>query len=243
MRFPGEPDPALVLVEIETYPDAEVDRQVLDDLMLIAVDRKAVPEVVCLVLKPKGNLTVAGVSERASPRGPTRVGGSWPVVRLCEVDAEELFAAGDVGLIPWVPLTRTTQTPDELMVRCRDRIATVPDRGDRQGLAAVTWILARSVFPDRDYQDLFGGQLMGLEVAFREGLEGIARDVGRAEGRAEAQRENVAAALEVRFGSVPADRIAALATVTDEVRLRALLRLAMTCPDLDSFVAGLTSEA
>jgi hypothetical protein len=47
----------------ETYPDAEVDRQLLDDLMLIAVERRMVPEVVSLVLKPKGNLIVAGASD------------------------------------------------------------------------------------------------------------------------------------------------------------------------------------
>src|SRR5262245_17297052 len=86
VRFPDAPGPVLVLVEIETYPDADADRQVLDDLMLIAVDRNVVPEVVSLVLKPKGNLTVTGASERTSPRGRTRVGGSWPVVRLWELE-------------------------------------------------------------------------------------------------------------------------------------------------------------
>ena len=47
------------------------------------------------------------------------------------------------------------------------------------------------------------------------------------------------AALEVRFGSVPADRVAALASVTDAARLQELHRLAVTCPDLDAFEAGL----
>lgn len=31
VRFPGEAEATLVLVEIETYPDADADRQVLDD--------------------------------------------------------------------------------------------------------------------------------------------------------------------------------------------------------------------
>lgn len=48
--------------------------------------------------------------------------------------------------------------------------------------------------------------------------------------------------LETRFGAVPADRISALNTVIDEDRLKALHRLAITCPDLDAFVAGLTSS-
>ena len=37
--YPDEPQPTLVLVEIETYPDATADQQVFDDVMLIAVDR------------------------------------------------------------------------------------------------------------------------------------------------------------------------------------------------------------
>ena len=78
VRFPNESEPTLVLVEIETYPDADADRQVFDDVMLIAVDRKVVPEVVSVVLKPKGNLTVTGAAERTSRRGRTRVGhGPW----------------------------------------------------------------------------------------------------------------------------------------------------------------------
>src|SRR5581483_9392854 len=157
VRFPGETEPTLVLVEIETYPDADVDRQLLDDLMLIAVDRKVVPEVVSLVLKPKGNLSVTGSAERIGARGRTRIGGTWPVVRLWELDAETLFAAGDVGLIPWVPLTRSTDSPDVLMTRCRDRLAVVPDPADRAGLIAVTYILAGLAFPDRRFLNLFGG--------------------------------------------------------------------------------------
>jgi len=112
VRYPGETEPTLVLVEIESYPASDVDRQVLDDLMLIAVDRKVMPDVVSLVLKPKGNVAVTGSAESVSRRGGTRIGGSWPVVRMWELDAEDLFAAGDAGLIPWVPLAHTTQTPE-----------------------------------------------------------------------------------------------------------------------------------
>ena len=163
IRFPGEAEPTLVLVEIETYPDADADRQVFEDLMLIAVERKAVPEVVPLVLKPKGNLTVTGAAEKVSTRGRTRVSGSWPVVRLWELDAETLFAAGDAGLVPWVPLTRTTATPEALLTRCRDRLALVPDPTDREGLRVVTQILAGLAFPDKRFMHLFGGPKMMID--------------------------------------------------------------------------------
>ena len=51
----------------------------------------------------------------------------------------------------------------------------------------------------------------------------------------------IADTLEARFGSVPADRIAALSPITDEARLQAFHRLAVTCPDLDAFVKELAT--
>jgi hypothetical protein len=56
VRFADTAEPVLVLVEIETYPGSDADRHLLEDLMLIAVDRKTVPEVVSLFLKPKGRV-------------------------------------------------------------------------------------------------------------------------------------------------------------------------------------------
>ena len=65
-------------------------------------------------------------------------------------------------------------------------------------------------------------------------LDQIRRDL-----RAETLRENVTAILQARFGTVPAERVAALDAVADEAHLKELVRLAATCPDLDSFAAGL----
>lgn len=237
VRFPDAPAPVLVLVEIETYPDSDADRQVLDDLMLIAVDRNVVPEVVSLVLKPKGNLTVTGASERTSSRGRTRIGGSWPVVRLWELEADHLLAAGDAGLVPWVPLTRSALPPEELMTRCRDRLAAVPDARDRAGLMAVTQILAGLAFPDKRFLDLFGG----AEVMIESPVLDEVKEILRKRTVQQTIRENIQSALEVRFGTVPAERVAPLQAVADETRLKELHRLAITCPDLDTFVAGLAS--
>ena len=294
VRFPNQTDPTLILVEIETYPGNDVDSQVLDDLMLIAVDKKVVPEVVSLVLKPKGNLTVSGTAAVTSRSGRVRLSGSWSVIRLWELDAETLFSAGDPGLIPWVPLTKTTLSADELMTRCRDRLAQVPKPSDRAGLMAVTQLLAGLAFPDRRFLNLFGGakamiespvydEMVGLirqyleaemkeklevemrekaqhleaemrekaqhlEAEMREKLEVEMKEKVQAEEREKvarvrlsALREAVGANLETRFGPIPAERLAALAEVTDEAKLQTLLRLAITCPDVDSFVAGLAA--
>jgi hypothetical protein len=241
VRFPGETAPTLVLVEIETYPDAEADRQVLDDVMLIAVDRKVVPEVVSLVLKPKGNLVVTGAAGRASVRGGTRVSGSWPVVRLWEQDAEALLSAGDAGLVPWVPLARTALSPEALMTRCRDRLATVSDPTDRAGLSAVTQILAGLAFPDKRFLDLFGGAQAMIESPVLDEVKEILRKQYEAEFTARATRRAIRATLEARFGAAPADRVAPLDAIADDARLRELVRLAATCPDLDAFAAALTT--
>jgi len=233
VRYPGETEPTLVLVEIESYPASDVDRQVLDDLMLIAVDRKIMPDVVSLVLKPKGNVAVTGLAESVIRRGGTRIGGSWPVVRMWELDAEDLFAAGDAGLIPWVPLAHTMQIPEVLMKRCRDRLAVVPDPTDRAGLMAVTQILAGLAFPDKRFLDLFGGAQAMIESPVLDEVKEILR--------ARSRREDIVAVLESHFGGVSPDRVATLDKGKVEARLRALLRLAATCPDIEAFVRSLES--
>jgi hypothetical protein len=235
VRFPNDPEPTWVLVEIETYPDNTADTQVFDDLMLIAVDRQVVPDVVSLVLKPKGNLTVTGRAERRSRRGGAVLTGAWSVVRLWELEAEALFAAGDVGLVPWIPLTRTAQPPEQLLTRCRDRLAAVPDANDRAGLTAVAQILAGLAFPDRRFLDIFGGPEAMIESPVLE----EAKQIIHTRATASALQEAVATYLEARFGAAPEDVRSKLTAVTDLTRLRALVRLAATCPDLATFAGQL----
>jgi hypothetical protein len=187
------------------------------------------------VLKPKGNLTVAGSVEERSPRGGTRLGGSWPVVRLWELEAERLLAAGDAGLVPWVPRTRSTLPPEELMARCRDRLAQVTDKGDRAGLMAVTQILAGLAFPDKRFLDLFGGAQAMIESPVLDEV----KEILRKRYVQQTLRETIRATLEARFGAVPAERVAALDAVADEAKLKELVRLAATCADLDAFAKGL----
>jgi hypothetical protein len=239
VQFPGTDKPVLVLVEIETYPDSDVDRQVLDDLMLIAVDRKVVPEVVSLVLKPKGNLVVSGTVDLASVRGGTRVSGSWPVVRLWEQDADRLLAAGDVGLIPWVPLAHTTLTPEETMARCRDRLLQVPDPGDRAGLTVVTQILAGLAFPNKQFLHLFGGPQMMIDSPVLDEVKALMY----ARAHVRTLQEAILACLEARFGIVSSAQVESLSKVEDAGRLKELVRLAATCADLDAFAAGLAGTA
>src|SRR5206468_218623 len=116
---------------------------------------------------------------------------------------------------------------------CRDRLVAVPDATDRAGLSAVTQILAGLAFPDKRFLDLFGGAQAMIESPVLDEVKALIR--------VRAIRENIRATLEARFGSVPAERVAPLDAVADETRLKELVRLAATCSDLDTFVAGLTA--
>ena len=196
VRFPGDPDPTLVLVEIEAYPGNDVDPQVFEDILAVELVRKVTPEVVCLVLKPKGNLVVSGSRTRTSRRGLTSVSASWQVVNLWTLDAETLLAANDPGLIPWVPLARTNRPADEVLIECRDRLEQVADANDRSGLQVVTGILASFALSRKGLEKLFsGGKPMIDSPLLHELIEQIEE---RAEKRAEAKAEAKAEALAVK---------------------------------------------
>src|SRR5580704_12993585 len=54
----GEADPDLYIVEIATYPEERIQEQVLRDMLLVYLDRRVLPEVLTLVLCPRGNVPV-----------------------------------------------------------------------------------------------------------------------------------------------------------------------------------------
>ena len=58
--FPGQPQPAVYVLEITTYPDSEERDQVLNGVALILLDRGIIPEVVSLVLAARGNQQLTG---------------------------------------------------------------------------------------------------------------------------------------------------------------------------------------
>jgi hypothetical protein len=243
LRFPNEPSPTLVLVEIESYADSDADRQVFDDLMLVAVERGVVPEVVSLVLKPKGNVRVAGTDERLSRSGRVRLNATWPVVQLWELDADRLLADPDVGLVPWVPLTRSALPPEELVSRCVRRIEAVPDDTERAGLLAVTEILAGFAFPGFDLLRLFEGKPMVIREALQSETFRTFREEWLREGAADELRTGMLDILQTRFGPPAPEVATALQSVKDLSRLRLLNRLAVTCPDLAAFTAELTNPS
>ena len=126
VTFPDRPEPYPFLIEIATYPERRAEEQALRDAQALYLHRGTLPEVVTLVLHPKGNYRLTGRQDRVSPQGLTRVAWTWRVVALWTAPAETLLAADDVGLVPWVPL-RQLQTVS--CAPCPPQVGPCLDRG------------------------------------------------------------------------------------------------------------------
>jgi hypothetical protein len=105
VRLQGEARDDLFLLEVATYPERRVGKQLTGDLMLVYLDRGELPEAVTLVLRPKGKYRIPRSRNLRSRHGLSSCRLKWRVVELWTIPAEDLLQAHDVGLIPWVPLT------------------------------------------------------------------------------------------------------------------------------------------
>jgi hypothetical protein len=183
--------PRLVLIEVATYPEMRLAEQVARNCMLVYLDRRVVPDVLTLVLKPKGSLRVAGLHRLESGPGTTRIEVAWRVVELWTVPAEQRLAARDVGLIPWVPLTRMTAPPENVLAECRRQIDANAPAHEHANLLAVAQVLARLRYNKASPLKLFGGKQTMIESPLIQEL------------MSERMHKAITSVLEARFGHVP----------------------------------------
>jgi hypothetical protein len=85
-------------------------------------DRRVRPEFVVRFLEPRGNITADGALNMRSRRGCTELNATWRVVKPWEARADDLLAAGAIGLIPWVARRRFDGPPETIVRRCRAHI-------------------------------------------------------------------------------------------------------------------------
>jgi hypothetical protein len=225
----GEQKPLHTLVEVATYPEKRARKQALDDLTLAYNVLGHLPELLLLVLRPKGRLRIGGKCEVRSRLGLARLETEWKTVELWTLSAEEFLTAGDVGVVPWVPLMGFEGPPETLLERCAEKIEREAPAKDRPDLLAVAQVLGGLRFSDPDLLRLLGGQKAMIESPVLQRII------------AEKLHDAILEALKARFGTVPRDVARLLRGILDERKLMRLTGVAANCRDLDAFRQALQS--
>lgn len=261
----GQNEPEIYLLELATYPDSRVLEQVHRGMTLVYLNRRVLPEVLVLVLHPKGNLVIPRQHESQSPQGWTHWRASWRVVELWNVPAEPLLASDDPGLIPWVPLCRFDGPPEPILRECRRQIDRLAPPEEHGNLIAVIQVLTGLRYNDPGLLKLLGGREAMIEspvlqeivqeavdkalakahedrekavAEAREKAVAEAREKAIAEGREAVAKQSHSLILRIlkqRLGPPSEELVAALAAIEEKERLEDLAALAATCPDLDAF--------
>jgi hypothetical protein len=223
----GQAKPDLYILEVATYPEARVAHQVLADAAMVYLDRHVLPEVVVLFLHRKGKAEALDAINLSSPRGLTDWKLSWRIAKLWEVPARGLLAAGDIGLIPWVPLTKFKGPPEPIIRQCRARIDQVTSHDEHENLLAVTQILTSLRYDDPKLFEILGGQKAMIESPlFQEFI---------AERTRETTIRNLMTYLVGRFGAKAEALETEIKAIGDEARLEELVKHSATCRTLGSF--------
>jgi len=223
----GQTGTLLYILELVTYSDTRVPEQILDDVALVYQDRRVLPEVLVLVLHPKGNVRVADSLEMQSPGGWTRWRLHWRVVELWTLSAENLLALRNPGLIPWATLARFNGPADSLLQQCRAIIEEKADPNEHDNLLAVTQVLAGLRYNNPQLLGIFGGKEAMIESPVLQEL--IAEKI------AESAQRLILSLLGDQFGNVPTDISVTLKAITNEDRLKQVIKAAARCPSLEDF--------
>jgi hypothetical protein len=234
-RLEGKPQADLFVLELATYPDARLDEQVLRDMTLVYLDRRVVPDVITLILHPKGNLSILGSQELTSPGGLTHWSIRWKVIPLWTIPAASLLAFEDIGLVPWVPLSQFDVPAETIFKECRSRIDQQAPALERENLLAVTQVLAGLRYNDPGLFQLLGGREAMIESPVLQELKAEWTREAALEAAREARRRAIVDFLVARFGAGAEELAAQMETINDEARLKELVTFAAVCPDLDAF--------
>lgn len=227
--FLDQKKPDYFLVEVATFPEERVHAQAVRGAMLVYLDRKVLLEVLTVVLRPRGRAKVTGKVREQSRLGWTELGFKWKVLDLWNVSAEQLLAANEVGLIPWLPLTRFDGTPEAILKECRRRIEEQARHDQQEGLLAVAQVMTTLRYNDPGLLTILGGTKVMRESPLILNIV------------AEERRRDIVLFLEERFGALPTDLVGALQSVKRPKQLDALTKYAATCPDLEAFRSRLFS--
>jgi hypothetical protein len=240
VTFPDKPTPDPFLIEIESYPEQDTLEQIRRDVAMVLLTRGVLPDVLLLVLHPKGRLALGPEQVISSARGLTELRLRIHTVNLWEVPAEELLAAGDVGLMPWLPLAHFDGPPEIMLATCRQRIEQQARPEEKDNLLAMTHAMAEMRYNDLQLLLLLGATRMSLEKVL---LSSPAAERLMAEREREAAeraalekaRTDLLRVLRARLGNIPEEVQAQLRALQDQQKLDELLDVAARCADLEAF--------
>ncbi|MGC8638579.1 MAG: hypothetical protein ACP5XB_01730 [Isosphaeraceae bacterium] len=140
-------------------------------------------------------------------------------------------------LIPWVPLTKFEGPPEPIFQKCLARFNAEAAPQERENLLAVIQVLASLRYNEARLFQLLGGRDAMIESPLLQKL--------KAEWTREAAQQTrwrtLVDILVAPFGSKSEDVCAQLETIDDAIRLRELVKLAATCPDIKTFHEYLVS--
>ncbi len=250
-RLRGRRRPVLYVLEVSTYPYTRLAKQAADDALLVFLERGIVPEIITLVLRPRGRKPILRDLAVRSDEGTTHIQVGWKVVELWTIPATDLLAAGDAGLIPLVPLARFDGPLEPILEECRERIDKVAPKEERENLRVVTHFFAGLKYNDPRLFQRLGGEKAMLKTGsplLREIVEEETQKAAKKamrEGERKGSREMaelaISTTLAARFGVDAVAVKGELKGIADN-RLEDFFALAATCPDLASFREQLPSR-
>jgi hypothetical protein len=231
VEFEDSTEAEKVVLEIATFPEQRAVEQMARDAAFAFLAWRFSPEMVVVVLRPKGRFRVPNEVFLHSKRGTSGLQVYWRVVELWMVPAEELLATDDPGMMPWVPLADFPGPPGPVVRRCSEIIRMRAAETERADLFAVTQVLMKLRYNDPTLFQMLGGRRAMIESPLLEEI--------RAEGRAEGSATILLRTLAARFGTLPERVEQRVRGVRDEKRLQALAPIAATCAHLEEFEAAL----
>jgi hypothetical protein len=219
----NERKPHHVLVEVAIYSEKRALKQALNDLTLAYSVLGHLPDLLMLILRPKGTVRITGKHEVRGKLEPSRLTAEWKPVEMWTQPARQFLEKGDVGAVPWATLMDFDGPPEELLQLCAAKIEREAHPKDQADLLAVSQVLTELRFPNPELLQLLGGEKLVIESPMLQRM--VAKSLHVA----------IQEALKARFGSVPRDVTRLLGDILDERKLHKLNGVAAKCMNLDAF--------
>ncbi|GJD24068.1 hypothetical protein RIVM261_090240 [Rivularia sp. IAM M-261] len=140
----------------------------------------------------------------------------YKVIRMWEQNPERFLKSE--ALLPLAPLAATT-SPEELLSQVAQKIATIPNRDDRQNTAGYTQILAGLKFDKNMIRNLLSEDIMKESVIYQDILQ-KGEQKGEKKGREEGEKNEafrfLSRQLNRKFGAIDASILQRLQALTTE---------------------------